>query len=746
MSKRYIISLIILFSVASLFAQEYIWPTNSSKYLSSTFGEYRPGRFHAGIDIKTNYQTGYPVFSVGSGYVWRVRTSPFGYGKAIYIKMDDGNLAVYGHLDEFIQPINAYVKAEQFINRRYTTDIYFQENEFRILKGDTLAFSGETGTKHPHLHFEIRDKANCPINPLNTNLNIKDYTIPTIKGLAIVPIDAAARVNGLPSIQLFDAKYVRKKAFTVSDTINVHGKIGIEIRAHDTVRGIPNKYPPYGIKMFVNDSLFFHVQYDTFGFHETRLIYVDRDYQLIKNDQGRFNRLWVFDSLSVPRFYSKSPSDGILDLSGGLYSVHIDVYDRNFNTSTLSFTLNAAQLFSPKFRQFKRAATGYSFIFATDTTDEITVAADWVHKEGMFRKSASIDSAWQDSGGIYLHVSDLNASLENVLRITLYSKKLMQQQKFFFNTALKTSFEEKLPSISFVHNPNTFLYKITFPEVPETPPHFYLQTPAVFTEITANSLSPLSYISDPIPINLIDSIFSFEGRYNSNPENVLRYPTDFKIVVPGVSRSIISADSMLVVTFNEQSVYDTLVTWITKEGRPAFDADHLMSDVYTIQPLEQPLRLDVLLSFKLPVGEDNVEKIGFYQYDDGEWDFVGNRLSTDRKTLLEKMDETGTVALLKDVVAPVISEIFPGNGGQFRAKDVKYVNAIVKDEMSGIKDDTSIILTLDKRQLFAEYNGPKDKIRYKLSKPLKEGEHTIMITVTDRANNTTSKTSMFTIY
>ncbi|MCG2715917.1 MAG: hypothetical protein L6422_06495, partial [Candidatus Marinimicrobia bacterium] len=400
----------------------------------------------------------------------------------------------------------------------------------------------------------------------------------------------------------------------------------------------------------------------------------------------------------------------------------------------------------PRLRQFKRAATGYSFIFATDTTDGITVAADWVHKEGMFRKSAPIDSTWQDSGATYLHVSDLNASLENVLRVTLYSKKLVQRQKFFFNTAPKTSFEEKLPSISFVHNPNTFLYKITFPEVPETPPHFYLQTPAVFTEIKASSLSPLSYISDPIPINLIDSMFSFEGRYNSNPENVVRYPADFKIIVPGVSRSIISADSMLAVTFNERSVYDTLVTWITKDHEHVVDADYLMSGVYTIQPLEQPLKSDVLLSFKLPVGEDDIEKIGLYQYDDDEWDFVGNRLNPERNALLAEMDETGAVALLKDVVSPVISGIFPGNGGKFRAKDVKYINAIVKDEMSGIKDDASITLTLDKRKLFAEYNGPKDKIRYKLSKPLKEGEHTIMITVTDRANNTISKSSTFTIY
>jgi hypothetical protein len=152
------------------------------------------------------------------------------------------------------------------------------------------------------------------------------------------------------------------------------------------------------------------------------------------------------------------------------------------------------------------------------------------------------------------------------------------------------------------------------------------------------------------------------------------------------------------------------------------------------------------LSFKLPVGENDIEKIGLYQYDDDEWDFVSNRLNPDRNAFLAEMDETGAVALLKDIVAPVISGIFPGYGGKFRAKDVKYINAIVKDEMSGIKDDASITFTLDDRQYFAEYNAPKDKVRYKLSKPLKEGEHTIIITVTDQANNSTSKSSMFTIY
>ena len=68
----------------NVLAGEYQWPLAAPKALTSTFGEYRPGRFHAGLDIKTWGKEGYPILAVDDGYVWRVRTSPWGYGRAIY--------------------------------------------------------------------------------------------------------------------------------------------------------------------------------------------------------------------------------------------------------------------------------------------------------------------------------------------------------------------------------------------------------------------------------------------------------------------------------------------------------------------------------------------------------------------------------------------------------------------------------------------------------------------------------------
>ncbi|UCE08247.1 MAG: M23 family peptidase, partial [bacterium] len=80
------------------FAQDYLWPTDASQYLTSSFAEYRPGHFHAGIDIKTWGRIGHKVFAIRDGYIMRIGVSPFGYGKVLYQKLDTGVIAVYAHL------------------------------------------------------------------------------------------------------------------------------------------------------------------------------------------------------------------------------------------------------------------------------------------------------------------------------------------------------------------------------------------------------------------------------------------------------------------------------------------------------------------------------------------------------------------------------------------------------------------------------------------------------------------------
>ena len=60
-----------------------VWPLRLAPALSSTFGESRSRAFHAGIDLKTWGETGHPIQALADGYIWRVRTSPWGYGRGL---------------------------------------------------------------------------------------------------------------------------------------------------------------------------------------------------------------------------------------------------------------------------------------------------------------------------------------------------------------------------------------------------------------------------------------------------------------------------------------------------------------------------------------------------------------------------------------------------------------------------------------------------------------------------------------
>lgn len=738
---------IFLIVVKPLLAQNYLWPTNSGRYLSSSFGEYRDDHFHSGIDIKTNYHIGYPVFAVADGYIWRVRTSPFGYGKVVYVKHDDGNLSVYGHLDEFNQFINAYVLAEQMLQKRYRTDIYFQENEFRVARGDTIAYTGTTGTKHPHLHFEVRTPHNRLINPLNTNLKIYDPTIPTIQALAVVPINESSRINGQANFQIFEAAYIHKKLFRIADTIAVNGPVGLELKTHDTVRGVPNFYNPYGIRLYVDDSLYYHVQYDSFDFEETHFINLDRNYQFNQSGYGHFHRLWYEDYAKDLQFYTLSPGDGILRLEHGAHHILIEVYDKYMNTSSLYLNLVAAPPFEPKLKLVSRSDKYIDALFDIDRTDSVTADAVWVTSEDVVIEPARIGNSTIDSTGLAVRIITPDIiTPDAILKIVLRPGKNNQKRPFYFNLFCNQRVLSTTPAVSFIHNHNTFLCLATFERAPAMQPTFYCHTSSDLLEIPAAPLNPRNYISNPIPLAALEYAIALEWRYNDSPKNILRIPGRFKLATPGRSMSHISPDSVFSVLFDTNSTYDTLVTWIAQSPLNPSQEYPFLSELYTINPVEQPLKTDVLIEMNVPSGTDNPEKIGVYQLDADKWKFMDKIPVADRSRIRATAKKLGSFALLKDVEPPEIREIFPGDGGRFHARDIDYISAIVKDQLSGIKDDTSISVMLNERPLYAEYNAPRDHIRYKIAGSLPAGEHTLVITVVDNANNQTTGSSTFTVY
>jgi murein DD-endopeptidase MepM/ murein hydrolase activator NlpD len=97
--------------------------------LTSTFGS-RWGTLHAGIDLAAPMRT--PEYAAMDGVVLEAGPAS-GFGLAVYIQHDNGDVTVYGHMDEILVQPGQVVRA-----------------------GDTIALLGNRGqSTGPHLHFEV---------------------------------------------------------------------------------------------------------------------------------------------------------------------------------------------------------------------------------------------------------------------------------------------------------------------------------------------------------------------------------------------------------------------------------------------------------------------------------------------------------------------------------------------------------------------------------------------------------------
>ena len=190
MYKNCFVVILMLFSLVSSgqeHPQDFHPPLDIPLVLSGTFGELRSNHFHAGIDIKTQGQSGLKVYAIADGYISRIKVSPWGYGKAIYITHDNGYSSVYAHLMRYTGAIQDYVISSQYKNQSYDIELFPTKNELRVKKGEIIGLSGNTGSSAaPHLHFEIRNSQNqYPQNGLQFGFDITDNIPPVIKELKV---------------------------------------------------------------------------------------------------------------------------------------------------------------------------------------------------------------------------------------------------------------------------------------------------------------------------------------------------------------------------------------------------------------------------------------------------------------------------------------------------------------------------------------------------------------------------------
>lgn len=315
------------FSIAQT-SLELIAPLNIPLILSGNFGEFRGSHFHTGIDLKTQGKEGFPVLAAADGKVKRVKVSPWGYGNALYLEHSDGSQTVYAHLQKFAPEIEAWLLKKQYSGRVFALDLRL-DLEFTFASGDTIGISGNSGgSGGPHLHFEIRDKHQHPVNPLHFDLPISDKRPPEIGALTVVPL------NRWGVEQQEDAISV-----SPSDTGRVEpGPIHLGVKAIDRLDGASNVCGVYKIEVYIDGSPHFECTIDTLDFSVNQDMNAHVYYPTWKNGRSNVHRFDVLEGDRLP-IYDLAPTKPLNLEHDSILNVQVKCYDAHGNNSSKNYIL-----------------------------------------------------------------------------------------------------------------------------------------------------------------------------------------------------------------------------------------------------------------------------------------------------------------------------------------------------------------------------------------------------------------------
>ncbi|MFQ5771880.1 MAG: hypothetical protein ACE5HX_15200, partial [bacterium] len=670
---------------------------------------------------------------------------------------------------------------------------YLKPGEIPVAQGEIIAFSGQTGIGAPHLHFEIRDSGNRPINPLSKGYHLPDRVPPIITKVSLSPLDAEAEVNGDYKPIIVIPHWSKPGEYMISETVHIWGNVGLAVSCYDRDSSSLNRYGVYRLKLYVDDVLRFQYSYDELSFRENRMVELERDYRLSRRGFGRFQKLYkdkynfksnyspnktwagVLKSAALeakPKLLSKSLMENTIhknDFQTGLlfpgphtYKIEVSDYFGNVSTVHGEVQVGAAYHIAPLISEDENGMLNLQNVITYDLRKVENLDA-FVLQGNRWRSipfESSENSAYIDETGgegpesesyDSEHVFLLKKPPANPLILKLVGHDQFNAESYpYFYLESQPMPTSNLPQLRVQYDfydeylrldmqSNTILRDI--PKVVLYPGRRDSVLINLHQIDLKNYIGRINYDKLTGSVHLLKIIApNFNGDEFINWQQFVA-----KKINPPKTKSLYSDDRQFWVNFWSGSVYRPIYGRVIMDSLTVIKDMKIVGQIYDAEPQDVPLNAGALVNFRYPPDQIHTEQLGvYYKTFKGKWEFIDNKLDVKKGTVTAKVFSLEKFALIRDEEPPEITEVRPGYQAHLKTNKPR-ISARIRDRLSGINSENDIVIRLNGERLIAEYDPERNRIFYQFNKPLPKGRYEVTVWVQDRSKNNAFRKSIFWI-
>ncbi|MFH0925723.1 MAG: hypothetical protein V1872_08870, partial [bacterium] len=632
-----------------------------------------------------------------------------------------------------------------------------------------IGYSGETGAGLPCLHFEFRNKKNCPLNPLLNGINTTDTTPLTFQKLSFVPYSKESKIMGGHETKSFSFHNKGNNFYLVDKPI-VSGKQRLELEVFDQVNA-HNACGIYSLEVLLDGKKIFYSQFDELDFASSLrsgLVY-NYEYTRLQPVQYLYRLYNLYEDFPIEQGISN----------------HLPYIDfNNYKSGTILMKIIA------------RDAAGNQSIGQMELLNINLLSCDLYlnsdfcpHKRKLMVRIRDIDSLRQGNDDCIIEKIELQAKYDNspgwetisVLDKLFLAKNPVVIQKGEWSWGV----DWKLPTsrtvnwaITRARAYNGYQYSnwsqtspiqlneqkivIEDKESPLLKINWTAYDTFIAIKITANELlkeDPKLIIkqswSEPTRVytKQIDDLV-FIGEYELTPYkpgsgSILVTATDLanNTTTTNSAFKYFSLDRKEInkiekgnfsLYFPRDSLYKDQIVFILPNDLSSHKLLPMLGKSFTVTPSALPLKKSAQVTFRykdINKHKHDPQKLGIYELDkvNNSWNFIGGDKNDQEGTISTGFKYLSTYALLVDHILPEISGLYPTDKKVVNNRNFK-LSARITDKGMGINEKKIKVLLDGIVQKQAEYDPDRKKVSCKVNQ-LSTGKHTLEINAEDLAGN-----------